>query len=285
MGTPMSKNLLRAGFQLRVFDVVSDRVAEIVASGAHAATSPADAARDVDLVISMILDDKVLEQVALAEDGILQGASRGTIYADMSTVSPMASARVAKGAEEKGVVYLRAKVSGSIKPATEGTLTIFASGPQAAYEKCLPAFGALGKQMYYVGDAEQAIYLKLVHSIMVGITAAMVGEAFTFGERGGTDWGQIIEVINHSALSSPLLNYKAPLLQERNYTAPQSTVDVAAKDIDLALAAAKEMNLPMPITSLARELFRVMQANGEGSLDFIGIVKLFESMAGMDVRK
>jgi len=285
MGTPMSKNLLRAGFQLRVFDVVSDRVAEIVASGAHAATSPADAARDVDLVISMILDDKVLEQVALAEDGILQGASRGTIYADMSTVSPMASARVAKGAEEKGVVYLRAKVSGSIKPATEGTLTIFASGPQAAYEKCLPAFGALGKQMYYVGDAEQAIYLKLVHSIMVGITAVMVGEAFTFGERGGTDWGQIIEVINHSALSSPLLNYKAPLLQERNYTAPQSTVDVAAKDIDLALAAAKEMNLPMPITSLARELFRVMQANGEGSLDFIGIVKLFESMAGMDVRK
>ena len=197
----------------------------------------------------------------------------------------MASAKVARIAEEKGIAYLRAKVSGSIKPATEGTLTIFASGPKDAYEKCVPIFSALGKQMYYVGDAEQAIYLKLVHSIMVGITAAMVGEAFTFGERGGTDWGQIIEVINHSALSSPLMNYKAPLLQERNYTSPQSTVDVAAKDIDLALAAAKEMNLPMPITSLARELFRVMQANGEGGLDFIGIVKLFESMAGMDLNK
>ena len=285
MGTPMSKNLLRAGFQLKVFDILPAKVSEIVSSGAQPANSPADAAHDANLVISMILDDKTLEQVALADDGILHSASRGTIYADMSTVSPMASAKVAKIAEEKGIAYLRAKVSGSIKPATEGTLTIFASGPKDAYEKCVPIFSALGKQMYYVGDAEQAIYLKLVHSIMVGITAAMVGEAFTFGERGGTDWGQIIEVINHSALSSPLMNYKAPLLQERNYTSPQSTVDVAAKDIDLALAAAKEMNLPMPITSLARELFRVMQANGEGGLDFIGIVKLFESMAGMDLNK
>jgi len=285
MGTPMSKNLLRAGFKVKVFDILPDKVAEMVASGAQPATSPADAARDADLVISMILDDQVLERVALADDGILCAASRGAIYADMSTVSPMASARVAQVAAEKDIAYLRAKVSGSIKPATEGTLTIFASGPRDAYEKCVPVFFALGKQMYYVGDAEQAIYLKLVHSIMVGITAAMVGEAFTFGERGGTDWAQIIEVINHSALSSVLLNYKAPLLQERNYTAPQSTVDVAAKDIDLALAAAKEMNLPMPITSLARELFRVMQANGEGSLDFIGIVKLFESMAGLNPKQ
>lgn len=282
MGMPMSKNLLRAGFELKVFDILPAPVSELVANGAEPATCPADAARDADLVISMILDDAVLAQVALGDDGVLLGAARGAIYADMSTVSPMASARVARVAEQKGIRYLRAKVSGSIKPATEGTLTIFASGPRDAYERCLPAFSALGRQLYYVGDAEQAIYLKLVHSIMVGITAAMVGEAFTFGERGGTDWGQIIEVINHSALSSVLLNYKAPLLQERDYTTPQSTVDVAAKDMDLALGAAKEMNLPMPITSLARELYRVMQAHGEGTLDFIGIVKLFEAMAGID---
>ncbi len=285
MGTPMSKNLLRAGFQLKVFDIVPAKVSDIVASGAVPAESPADAAQGMDLVISMILDDATLAKVALADDGVLRGLARGAIYVDMSTVSPMASARVAEAAETQGIVYLRAKVSGSIQPATEGTLTIFASGPRAAYDECLPVFNALGKQMYYVGDAEQAIYLKLVHSIMVGITAAMVGEAFTFGERGGTDWGQMIEVINHSALSSILLNYKAPLLQERCYTSPQSTVDVAAKDIDLALSAAKDMNLPMPITSLARELFRVMQANGDGGLDFIGIVKLFELMAGTNSRQ
>ncbi len=284
MGLPMCRNLLRAGFVLKVFDTVPAKTDLLVAEGAQAATSPFDAATDADLVISMILDDAALATVALADDGVLRGARRGAIYADMSTVSPTASARVAAAAAQRGIAYLRAKVSGSVKPATDGTLTIFASGPLDAYQRCLPAFLALGKQATHVGDAEQAIYLKLVHSVMVGITAAMVGEAFTFGQRGGADWGQMIEIVNHSALGSAFLGYKAPLLAQRNYTTPQSTVDVAAKDIDLALSAAAEMHLPMPVTALARELFRTMQANGEGGLDFIGIVKLFESLGGMAPR-
>lgn len=281
MGLPMGRNLLRAGFVLKVFDPATARMDLLVADGAQAATSPFDAATDADLVISMILDDAALATVALADDGVLRGARRGAIYADMSTVSPAASARVAAAAAERGIAYLRAKVSGSVKPATEGTLTIFASGPFDAYQRCQPVFLALGKQATHVGDAEQAIYLKLVHSIMVGITAAMVGEAFTFGQRGGTDWRQMIEVVNQSALGSVLLDYKTPLLLERNYGTPQSTVDVVAKDIDLALSAAKEMHLPLPVTALARELFRVMQANGEGGIDFIGIVRLFESLGGL----
>jgi 3-hydroxyisobutyrate dehydrogenase-like beta-hydroxyacid dehydrogenase len=283
MGQPMSRNLMRAGFTLKVFDTLDEKIAALVAEGAQAARSPADAAAGADLVISMILDDAVLETVALAPDGILQGARAGTLYADMSTVSPIASAKVAQAADRAGVAYLRAKVSGSIKPATEGTLTIFASGPRDAYDQCQKVFSALGRQSYYVGSAEEAIYLKLVHSLMVGLTASLVGEALTFGERGGVDWKQMIEVLNHSALSSPLFNYKTPLLQARDYTAPQSTVDVAAKDIDLALAAAKALNIPLPLAAVTRELFRSMQARGEGGLDFIGIVKLFETLAGVDL--
>ncbi|HEX9114432.1 MAG TPA: NAD(P)-dependent oxidoreductase [Anaerolineae bacterium] len=283
MGDPMTRNLLRAGFSLRVYDVLPERVAALVAVGAQAANSPAEAAQDADLVISMILDDAVLKAVALGPDGVLSVAAPGTIYADMSTVSPMASRAVTARAEETGVAYLRAKVSGSVKPATEGRLTIFASGPREAYDRCGGVFRTLGKASYYIGMGEEAIYLKLVHSIMVGVYSAMVGEAFAFGERGGTDWGQMIDVIDNSAVGSVLFNYKAPLLRERDYVHPQSTVDVAAKDIDLALAAAKELNLPMPVTALVRELFRSMQARGEGDQDFIGIVKLFESMAGVTV--
>jgi 3-hydroxyisobutyrate dehydrogenase-like beta-hydroxyacid dehydrogenase len=281
MGNPMSRNLLRAGCRLRVYDIAEPRVAALVQAGAEAAHSCLDAACGADVVISMILDDAALEAVALGPEGVLQGARAGTVHVDMSTVSPMASARVARAAEANGIQYLRAKVSGSIKPATEGTLTIFASGPRDAYDRCLDIFGAMGKLVYYVGAGEEAIYLKLVHSIMVGITAAMVGEAFTFGERGGTDWQQMIEVINHSALRSVLFDYKAPLLQDREYSNPQSTVDVAAKDIDLALATAKEMDIPLPITALVREFLRSMQARGQGNLDFIGIVTLFETMAGL----
>ena len=282
IGQPMARNLLKAGFALQVYDTLPDRVAALAEHGAQAAGSPAEAAAGADLIISMILDDAVLEAVALGPDGVLRGARAGAIYADMSTVSAAISARVAAAAEAAGVAFLRAKVSGSIKPATDGTLTIFASGPPAAYEHCQAAFRALGQRSYYVGAGEEAIYLKLVHSLMVGLTAGLVGEALTFGERGGVDWNQMIDVLNHSALSSPLFNYKAPLLTARDYAAPQSTVDVAAKDIDLALADAKRLNIPLPLTAVTRELYRSMQARGEGGLDFIGIVKVFEALAGLD---
>ncbi len=283
MGHPMAQNLLRAGYSLNVYDIVRDKARPLVAAGAQEAGSPLEAASGADLVISMILDDAGLEAVALGPNGVFRGADAGVIYADMSTVSAAASARVARAAEEKKIRYLRAKVSGSVKPATEGTLTIFVSGPRDAYEQSSQVFGAMGKKVYYVGPGEEAIFLKLVHSVMIGVTAAMVGEAFAFGERCGLDWQQMIEVINNSALNSVLFDYKVPLLKTKDYSVPQSTVDIVCKDMDSALVSAKELNIPMPVTTLVREFFRVMQAQGEGPLDFIGIVKVFEAIAGLNV--
>lgn len=282
MGYPMTRNLLSAGYKVRVYDIVPERITALVRQGGVAARSPADAAQGADLAISMILDDTALLDVALGPEGVVRTVGPETIFADMSTVSPMASEQVGAVCVERAVHYLRAKVSGSIKPATEGSLTIFASGSKDAYDRCVPVFSALGKKMYYVGQGEEANYLKLVHSIMIGITAALVGEAFTFGERGGVDWKQMVEVINNSALGSVLFDYKVPLLNARDYSVPQSTVDVAAKDIDMALAAAKAEHVPMPVTALVRELYRTMQARGEGGLDFFGIVRLFEEMACID---
>jgi len=281
MGSPMAQNLLKTGYSLKVYDIDPNKITALVELGARAAVSPADAVSGVEVAISMILDDAVLDAVALGVDGILPAARPGLIYADMSTVSPMASKRVAIEAGKRDVKYLRAKVSGSIKPATDGTLTIFASGPEDAYKQCLDVFGAMGNRIYFVGPGEEAIYLKLVHSIMVGLTAGMIGEAFTFGERGEVDWNQMIDVINNSALNSVFFDYKVPLLKSRNYVNPQSTIDVAAKDIDLALAAGKELNIPMPFTALGREFMRSMQARGKGGLDLIGLVTLMEELAGI----
>jgi len=282
MGTPMVRNLLQAGYSLKVYDLVAEKMTALLEAGAQAAGSPADAASGADVVISMILDDAVLDQVALGADGILAAAQPGLIYVDMSTVSPMASERVAAEAARREVDYLRAKVSGSIKPAIDGTLTIFASGPEDGYKKCSDIFAAMGNCFFYVGTGDEAIYLKLVHSIMVGLTAAMIGEAFTFGNRGAVDWHQMIDVINSSALNSVFLDYKVPLLKSQDYSNPQSTIDVAAKDIDLALAAAKELHIPMPLTALGRELMRSMQARGKGGLDLIGLVALMEELAGIE---
>jgi len=283
MGLPMIANLLRAGFSVHAYDILAERVALVSALGAVPAPSIAAATAEADIVISMIMDDTVLETVALGEDGVLNAASPDTLFVDMSTVSPVISQKVATVASAKGIAYLRAKVSGSIKPAEDGALTIFASGSRHAYDACAKVFEALGIHQYYVGKNDEAIYLKLVHSIMVGITAAMIGEAFAFGECGGVNWGQMIDVINNSALNSPFFDYKAPLLRARSFDGQQSSFNIAAKDIDLALIAADPLHIPMPITSLVREFLRSMQARGYGDMDFIGIVTLFEEMAGLQL--
>ena len=141
----------------------------------------------------------------------------------------------------------------------------------------------MGNRFYIVGMGDQDDDVIRVQVIMCGLTIGIVGEVFTFGERGEVDREQMIEVINNSALNSEFFDYKVPLLKNRNYSNPQSTIEVDAKDIDLALAAAKELNIPMPFTALGREFMRSMQARGKGDLDLISMVTLMEELAGVNL--
>ena len=280
MGVPMSSNLLKAGHPLTVYNRTRGKTKGIADEGAQVAESPKDLAADADVVISMISDDPVLEAVSMGPDGAFEKAKPGTIYIDMSTVSPVASGRVAEAAEKKGIKYLRAPVSGSTALAAAGTLTIFASGPKDAYDRCVDIFGTMGQKSFHVGKGEEARYLKLLLNMMVGITSAMTAEALTFGERGGMDWTQMIDIISNSVVASPLIGYKAQILKDRNF-APAFTAAQIAKDFDIALATGRGLNVPMPITSLARQFFGAMKARGTGDLDFFGLVTLMEDLAGI----
>jgi 3-hydroxyisobutyrate dehydrogenase-like beta-hydroxyacid dehydrogenase len=278
MGIPMSQNLLKAGYPLTVYNRTKEKTKEV--EGAKVADSPKALAADADVVISMISDDPVLEAVSSGADGAFAGAKSGAIFIDMSTVSPAASARVAAAADNKGIKYLRAPVSGSTALAQAGTLTIFASGPKDAYEQCVDIFGAMGQKSFHVGNAEEARYLKLVLNMMVGLTSAMAAEALTFGEAGGMDWSTMIEIVNNSVVASPLVGYKAQMLKDRNY-APAFTAAQMAKDFDIALETGRDTNVPMPLTSMARQFLGTMKATGKGDLDFFGYVTLLEEMAGL----
>ena len=280
MGVPMSKNLVKKGYSVTVYNRTKDKTKELAAEGAKVADSPKALAAASDVIISMISDDAVLEEVSTGKNGAFEGAKAGTIYIDMSTVSPVASARVAEIAQKKGIKYLRAPVSGSTVLAASGTLTIFASGPKEAYDQCTEIFGAMGQKVFHVGNGDEARYLKLLLNMMVGITAAMTGEALTFGEKGGMDWNQMIDIIGASVVASPLIGYKAQLLKSRNF-APAFTVDQIAKDFDIALDTGKAANVPMPITAMARQFFGAMKAKGKGNLDFFGFVTLLEELAGI----
>lgn len=280
MGVPMSQNLIKAGYSVTVYNRTKAKTEELASTGASVADSPQALAEGCDVIISMISDDPVLEAVSCGNDGAFEGAKKGSIYIDMSTVSPVASARVAQAAEEKGISYLRAPVSGSTALAQAATLTIFASGPKSAYDQCEDIFKSMGQKTFHVGNAEEARYLKLVLNMMVGLTSAMVGEALTFGEKGGMDWQQMIDIVNASVVASPLVGYKAQILKDRNY-APAFTVAQIAKDFDIALDTAKANEVPMPMTSMARQFFGVMKAKGNADLDFFAYVTLLEELAGI----
>lgn len=280
MGIPMASNLVKAGYPVTVYNRTKKKTKELEKLGAKVEYSPKATAKGQDVIISMISDDLALEAVSFGQDGAFEGAKKGAIYIDMSTVSPMSSACVADAAKKKGIKYLRSPVSGSTVLAAAGTLTIFASGPKDAFKQCEDIFSKMGQKSFHVGSAEEARYLKLVINMMVGLSSAMVAEALTFGEAGGMDWEQMIEIVNNSVVASPLVNYKAQILKDRNF-APAFTATQMAKDFDTALGTGKLTNVPMPLTAIVRQFWGTMIATKRADMDFFGLVTLLEEMAGL----
>jgi len=280
MGIPMSTNLVKAGHSVTVYNRTKAKTKELADQGASVADTPKAAAKGQDVIISMISDDPVLEAISFGPDGAFEGAKSGAVFIDMSTVSPGSSACVAEAANKKGIKYLRAPVSGSTVLAAAGNLTIFASGPKDAYDQVVNLFEIMGQKSFHVGTGEEARYLKLVLNMMVGLTSAMVAEALTFGEAGGMDWGQMIDIVNASVVASPLVGYKGQILKDRNY-APAFTAAQMAKDFDIALDTGRANKVPLLLTSIVRQFYGTMMATGKGDQDFFGLTPLMEEMAGI----
>lgn len=280
MGSNMSKRLIEAGYQLVVYDIFKEKTRALAELGAQVADSGEDVARQSDVILLSIPGDPQLIDVCLEEHGVLVGAKPETTLIDMSTVTPTASAKVARSAEQKGVTYLRAPVSGSTVLAAKGQLSIFVSGDKSAYDECLPIFNVLGKSVTYVGPKEEARYMKLLINMMVATTSQMVAEALTFGERAGIDWKTMIDVIGQSVVASPLIGYKIKPLLERDFT-PAFTIKQMEKDMDYALATGREIGAVMPLTSLVRQFLTAAEATGKGDIDLFSLLLLMEEISGI----
>ena len=280
MGNPMARNLINNGYKLTVYDIVPEARQVFADHGAKVVDSAMEAAADAEVVISSIPDNPALEDVALGDNGVLAGAGEGTIYMDMSTVSPTLSDKVGEAARTKGIAYLRAPVSGSVESAEAGILAILCSGPKEAYEKCKGILDIMGAKVFHVGEGSEALYLKLLINMMVGVTSAITAEALTFGKKGGLDWDQMIDMIHSSVIGSPLIGFKAPMMKARDFTAAFSVWQMS-KDFDIALNAGRTMDMPMPLTSLVQQLYGAMKATGRGEKDYFGLIGLMEEMAGV----
>ena len=284
MGLPMALNLLAKGFAVVGCDLDPARVEALRERGGRAAPTPAAAAAEADMTLSIIMNDAVLRAVALGPEGVLAGASPGHLYCDLSTVSPAASAEVALVASERGADYLCGKVAGSVGLAERGELTLFASGSASAYARAEPAFAAMAAAVRHVGGGEAAAYLKLVHSLIVGTYSAMIGEALAFGERGGLPLDLMVDVLEAGPLGSRQLTLKAPVLKARRFDEPPSDIDTAAKDVDLILDTARRDRMPLPLTAATRQMMAFAQASGDGRREIYAVLESFERLAGVERR-
>ena len=281
MGGPMSRRLTDAGATLAVYDPVAANVEAVVATGARAASSNRDVTVDADIVVSMIPNDAVLKSITIGEGGIFVDLAPGTIYVDMSTVSPEASAEVAVAATAAGIEYLRAPVSGSTVLAEAGKLTIMVSGPKGAADKCADLFAAMSVEQNYLGADDQARYLKLVINLLVGSTAAILAEALTLGRKGGLDWEQMIDVIGVSAAASPYIQYNVAPLKARDFSA-LFTTEQMVKDSKLICDAGAVAGVPMAFGDAMLQRFQDTVEAGYGKENLTAAIKLLEARAGLD---
>ncbi|MBT5676739.1 MAG: NAD(P)-dependent oxidoreductase [Rhodospirillaceae bacterium] len=279
MGVPMAGHLLKAGFALTVYNRSSGPEVGLRDAGAAVAESPAALAQNVGTIISMTSDDAALADVTDGPNGAFGAAAPGTLFIDMSTVSPDISAKVGARANELGLGYLRAPVSGGVALAVAGTITVLASGARADFDKALPLFDAMAKKSFYVGEAEEARYIKLALNMMVGMTSAMMSEALVFAERGGAARDTILDVMGESAIASPLVGYKLEPMRKRDFS-PTFSAKQMAKDYDLLLAAGRNTNTPLPLAAFVRQIWSSMIASGYGEEDFLAYVKIMESLSG-----
>ena len=280
MGHPMALNLIKGGHEVIVYNRSKQKTQAHADAGGRVAESIAELSAASDIVITMISDDDALHGVALGDDGVIANMAEGGIFIDMSTVSPAVSIKVGDATRQKNIAYLRSPVNGSVVQAAGGILVILSSGPRASFDFIHPLFEIMGDRIFYLGEEEQARYLKLAINTMIGISSSMMGEALAFGEAGGLDWDTMIEVIASSAVGSPVVNYKVEALKNRDFT-PAFTASQMAKDFDLALDTAKNNHIPMPITSSVRQHWSAMIGTGRGDQDFFAYVEMLEDMAGL----
>jgi len=280
MGRPMAKNLLKAGFPLVVHSRSRGPVDELVQAGARAASNPREVARQSDVLIAMLPNSPDVELVALGEDGIIEGARSGLIFADMSTISPIVSQKVGKALEPKGVRMLDAPVSGGERGAIDGALSIMVGGDQAVFDAVLPIFQALGKTITLLGPLGSGGFTKLANQIIVAVNLTALGEALTLARKAGLDRELTLKALAGGLAGSRCLDQKAANYVAGTYN-PGFKIDLHFKDLGLIMESARALGVPLPATAVVQELFSALRVKGRGGLDHSGVITLLEDLAGL----
>ena len=261
MGKPMSRNLLKAGYGLVVYDVVPGPAGELSAAGAARGGSARDVAERSDIVIAMLPDGPDVERAILGPGGVLEGARPGSIVVDMSSINPMVSQKVGAACAERGVAFLDAPVSGGEPKAVDGTLAIMVGGDADVFERVRPVLAAMGSSVVLTGPVGAGNVTKLANQIMVACNIAAMGEALVLATRAGLDPEVVFKAVSGGLAGSTVLNAKAPMVIARNFK-PGFRIRLHHKDLRNALLAAESMKVSLPLTSLVQQSLMALMNEG-----------------------
>lgn len=283
MGKSIAGNILKAGFPLVVHNRSRTAVDELTALGATPATSPAEGARQVDVIFTNLPDTPDVESVVLGTDGILDGAHPGLIFVDNSTIKPAASRHLADRLLEKGVLSLDAPVSGGDIGARNATLTIMVGGPAEALDRVLPVLQAMGKTITHVGESGAGQIAKAANQIMVAAQMVAMGELLIFAQQAGADPAKVVEAIKAGAAQCWALDIKPPRLFAGNRS-PGFKAYMQAKDLNIVMETARQFGIPLPGTAANTQLFNAMLQMGMGELDNSAVIGVIETLAGTELK-
>ncbi len=282
MGRGMATNLLRAGFDLTVWNRTAARADELVAAGARRAANPADLAATCQIICTCVSDTADVQAVLLGPEGVIQQVQPGTLVLDMSTISPQGAREVATALAERGVAFLDAPVSGGSEGAAKGTLSIMVGGAVADLERARPYLEAMGKTITHVGAVGDGQTVKLVNQILVVGTMLAISEALVFAEASGVDLERTLAAVSGGAAGSWALSNRGPQCLRRDWR-PGFTIDLQQKDLRLVLQAADQVGAPMLATAQVFQLYRALQQAGLGQEGNHALIKAIERLAGVEV--
>ncbi|HEV2389728.1 MAG TPA: NAD(P)-dependent oxidoreductase [Nitrososphaerales archaeon] len=278
MGRPMAQNLLKAGFQVTVYNRTEPPVELLLSAGASRSPSPRAVAERSDVVITMVTDSEAVREVVLGSGGVIEGAHGGLTLIDMSTIAPSMTRKVSTSLAAKGVKMLDAPVSGGEGGAREGSLTIMVGGDIDVFQECLPVLQAMGKRVAHFGPSGSGQLTKLANQILVACNMVGVSECLNFAKKAGLDLGRVIDSLSGGAASSWSLVNLGPRMARRDF-APGFKVKLLQKDLRYVLETAAELDAPLPATALVHGLYSQLEEEGLGDVGTQALLMAIEQMS------
>ena len=286
MGYPMARNLLSAGHRVALWSHTAAKAEELASKFPDLATacaSPKDVAAASDVIILIVGDTAMSENAVFGPDGLMETARPGTVIVDASTVACAFSKSASARCGAKGVDYLDAPCTGSKPGAESGNLTFMIGGSQEVFEKVKPLLDPMGKRLYYCGGPGLGMHAKLTQNLILSNLLQAFNEGLVLSTKAGVDPTLMLDILDNSAAKSGLIAFKAPYVFRRDFTTNFS-VKWMHKDIGLMLESARDVGVPLPLTSLTHQMFQAAIATGHGDEDICSTIKVLEGMTGVVVK-